>query len=248
MENKLEITGQAESGDQKNGKWGIGELRRAVLKENAHKEYNDPITYAPDGRVIVLENESGEFVEPGDIVEVFITEEKPRSYYGQIMTVVKKYDEVKQLAAERGELFEQELERYILNEKACLDVKEGLESFKNVLMDVGSRMETLEKRVSADEPESGEEEQDTGQVVAVVEEEGDTYVLRFRDAGVVRSLGEATDAVRFDIFLSQEEGAAPLVMREMPQEDGSVRIPGALKRNFSDAFEKEREVVVEVDV
>lgn len=117
--------------------WSVGELHRAVLKENKKEGYDNVITYAPDGRVVLLEHRTNQTPSPGDVVEVYITEQKPRSYYGRTIQIIKRYEEIQQLSESRKKQFEKQLQWLA---KEPMVGKEATEKVKKIHKEVDKLM------------------------------------------------------------------------------------------------------------
>ncbi len=147
MANGSEIGGEDELD------WRVGEVRRAVLKKNEEKGYNNLITYAPDGKVVILFNESGEDIGVNDLVEVYITEEKPRSYYGKILEVIKSYGDIKEMARYRQESFDEHLDALIRSDFVVANVSGRVKELSNDVSDLRRLLKSLREDI-AESPES----------------------------------------------------------------------------------------------
>ncbi len=129
--------------EQDDKQWKVGEVRRAVLKKNTKKGYDNVITYAPDGRVVILINETQKNIKPGDIAEIYITEEKSRSYYAKVLKINKTFTEIKKLAEKKGEIYEQKVENILNQENLHLDLQEKLDDLAEEISELKNTLNTV---------------------------------------------------------------------------------------------------------
>ncbi len=252
--------------DIKDLDWQIGDVRTAVAKENRRK--GDLVTYAPGGKIVVLHNETGRKISEGDLLEIYIVEEKSRSYHAQVLEITKKYAEIKKVARSKGKDFEKRYKQLLDEETSPATVTETIDSFKEDLTtELGiikekigtmtSKLENINENgaVSMESEEEPEEEipesfADLAPVngEAGVRKDKNSYVLVVRDTDMKNLLGEWGEEVLVEIYTNGNRDVQPLRMTKKPWNDGRIRIPTSLRDNFHHLYNDGNDVPVTVKI
>lgn len=252
--------------------WGIGEVRTAVIKKNDRG--NNAITYAPGGKVVVLKNDTDRQLAVGDVVEVYILEEKRRKFFGKVIEVNIKYAEIQKHARSKGENFRKRFEVLLTDSDAPVSIEKLVEMDKKIdsfREEVGKKVQALSKNVSridsdvqnvveklngienlnGDTGVGEEEEESEDEEISLpvecevgVQKDKKSYALAIRDKGVAEFIGGLRCELKFDVFVTGSTDDIPISLVKQPWSDGRVRIPVNIKDNFTPAYEGEGDIPV----